>query len=412
MLTSFRRSLTRSLKHLGQSLNTIDTKLRVVGQVDLASLCYFRIVFGLFTILFFWQRYIWIGTVPQSFFEPPTFSLTALFSGFPPAVFFQIIDIATGLCTLSVMVGLATRASTVLLLLLVLVGNSFYFSLGFINHEILYLCVLITMCFQDWGALYSVDALLRKRTSIESTRIEEVALRKSPLNRENTEKSANLWLLVVFITFGFFTAGFGKAFSWVDFDLTTSGFLSWFYRGYFNLGRDQFLAPLVFKINVPLIWELLDLSAVVFELGFLLAVFSRKRWYGWLTLACFFHLMNCLLLNISFTANAVAYLAFVPWHQFAVLQQVSRKRLKRGLAALCAFGVMAFTVRLSFAESAGILSYLVEQMGGDRLWVTLGIWLGSLLIFLSSFGYFVKPQQASVEALARSKKREDAVVSR
>lgn len=411
MLISLRRSLNYLYQYLGKHLNTIDSKIRAAGQVDLASLCYFRIVFGLFSILFFWQRYDWIGTVPQTFFKPPVFSLTALFSAFPPAVFFQIIDIATGLCTLTVMVGLATRASTILLLLLVLVGNSFYFSLGFINHEILYLCVLITMCFQDWGALFSVDALLEGRS------LSRMSLSKEERERETAGRTTNLWLLVVFIVFGFFTAGFGKAFSWVDFDLTTSGFLSWFYRGYFNLGRDQFLAPLVFKINVPLIWELLDLSAVIFELGFLFAIFSRKSWYSWLAIACFFHLMNCLLLNISFIANAVAYLAFVPWSQFAILQ-ASRKRLKWGLAALSAFGAMAFTLRLSSMDNAGVAIYLVEQMGGDRLWTTVGIWLGSLLIFLSSFGYFMQARVAGAEALApgqkqaAGKKREDVVVSR
>ncbi len=378
-------------------LSNIEFRLKSVGRIDLASLCIFRVMFGLFTILFLWRRYAWVGTVPDAFFKPPIFSLAALFNAFPPAAFFQFIDIAVGLCTLALMLGFLTRVSTVLLLVLVLVGNSFYFSLGFINHEILYLCVLVAMCFQDWGAMFSVDALLGGRSQ--------------PVAAQTKPPTASLWLLIVLIVFGFLTAGYGKAFGWIDFDLKTSGFLAWFYSGYFNLGRDQLLAPLVLKLNMPLLWELIDVSAVVFELGFLVAMWTRRSWYAWLAIACFFHLANCLLLNISFTANAVAYLAFVPWSQLTIRQTLTQKT-PLSLTVLAAFGTFAFILRMSFPQSEGTALYLFESIGVDKLYVDCGIWAAMLLLFLLSVNKFVNLPYKAMQPLARPRKVAQVLINR
>ena len=361
----------------------------------MASLCIFRVVFGLFTILFLWRRYAWLGTVPDAFFKPPIFSLAALFNSFPPAAFFQFIDIAVGVCTLTLTLGCLTRVSTVLLLLLLLVGNSFCFSLGSINHEIFYLCVLLAMCFQDWGKMFSVDALLRGRTAIVET----------------TRPTTSLWLLIILIAFGFFTSGYGKALNWIDFDLTTSGFLAWFYSGYFTLGRNQLLAPLVLKIHAPLLWEVLDMSAVVFELGFLVAMWTRRSWYAWLTIACLFHVANCLLLNIAFTANAVAYLAFVPWSQFAILKRVTQKT-QLSLVILAAFGTFALILRMSFAQSEGFALYLFESIGIDQLFVNCSVLALLLLLFLLSFGKFVSLPDRLMQPLARREQVKTILMNR
>ena len=370
-------------------LSNVEFRLKSVGRIDVESLCIFRVMFGLFTILLFWRRYAWLGAVPDAFFKPPIFSLAALFNSFPPAAFCQFIDIAVGICTLTLTLGCLTRISTVLLLLLLLIGNSFYFSLGFINHEILYLCVLLVMCFQDWGRMFSVDALLQGRTA----------------TAETTRPMTSLWLLIILIAFGFFTSGYGKAFSWIDFDLTTSGFLAWFYDGYFTLGRNQLLAPLVLKIHAPLLWELLDISAVVFELGFLVAMWTRRSWYAWLTIACFFHLANCLLLNISFTANAVAYMAFVPWSQLSILKGATQKT-QLSLTILSAFGTFAFILRMAFAQSEGFALYLFGSIGIDQLFVNCGVLALLLLLFLLSFHKFVSLPSQTMQPLVRKRKVE------
>lgn len=351
----------------------IETQISRSTQTDIASLCYFRVVFCLFTILFGWRSYTWIGTVPDAFFNPPMFSVASLFDQFPPKIFFQAVDIAIGVFTFTLLFGFLTRLSTLSLLILMIIGNTFSFSLGKIDHNALYLCVLLAMCFQNWGTMFSIDSLLRSQREIGEK-----------------EKSVDLSFLGVLISFGFFTAGFGKSLSWVDFDLTTSGFLSWFYDGYFNQGRDQLLASAVLKINSPLLLEFIDISAVIFELGVLLAILSRTGWYSWLTTACLFHLVNCLLLNIAFNANAAVYLAFVPWAQLPICRYCFIKRAKCSLVVFAALGSFLITLWLSPARIPNAGFHVLSLLGiSNRLVVSCGIWVAILLIFLASFKAFV-----------------------
>ncbi|MEM9162207.1 MAG: hypothetical protein AAGC54_03965 [Cyanobacteria bacterium P01_F01_bin.4] len=358
---------------LSNTLSWIETQIRIATRVEARSLSFFRIVFGVFTMLFLWRRYVWLGAVPDAFFNPPLLSITSFFWRFPPAPFFQGIDLLVGICTVTLTIGLMTRASTLGLLVLLLLGNNFQFSLGKIDHTILYPCVLLVMCFQNWGAFFSVDAL-RQRLS-PSRQLDE---------------AANLSLLGLFIAFGFFTAGFGKALNWVDFDLSTNGFLSWLYRGYYNFGSDQLLAPLAIQVNLPILWELVDYSAVIFELGFCVAILGRRSWYLWLTIACLFHLMNCLLLNIPFNDNAIAYLAFIPWARLPVISKLSSQKLPWVLAGLGSFSIFALVLRISSEQVRGIAFYLSESIGFlDGLLLSCGIWVISLLIFLLNFNKYV-----------------------
>ena len=73
-------------------------------------------------------------------------------------------------------------------------------------------------------------------------------------------------LLALAITFGMFTAGFEKSTNWIDFDMSESGFLKWFYGGYLNNGRTHMLADWVPHMH-PLIIESFDYIAVIFELS-------------------------------------------------------------------------------------------------------------------------------------------------
>ena len=146
---------------IANSVVTAESKIKAATEIDLASLCCFRIVFCLFTIVFSWHRYAWVGTVPDAFFDPPLLSLASLFKSFPPPLFFQSLDVAIGLCTITLLLGLFTPLSTRLLLALLIVGSTFQYSLGKIDHgDALYFCTLFAMCFQDWGATFSVDTLL------------------------------------------------------------------------------------------------------------------------------------------------------------------------------------------------------------------------------------------------------------
>ena len=185
------------LTSINNYLDRIEARIKKATQIDLASLCCFRVVFGLFVMLFLWSKYAWLGAVPDAVFSPPMLSLAAAFREFPSPFFFRTVDFAVGVCTLTLTIGLFTRLSTVTLFVLLIVGNSFSFSLGKIDHSILYPCVSLTMSFQNWGAMFSIDAALQKRSAADGSGAEVV----------------NLSFLAILITFGFLTAGLGKALS-------------------------------------------------------------------------------------------------------------------------------------------------------------------------------------------------------
>lgn len=369
------------LRSIGKVIGTLEKRIELATRTDVRSLCFFRILFGLFSILLVWPSYSWIGYAPDAFLNPPVLSIASLFSSFPSPQFFLAIDIGIFITVITLAMGLFTRTSTVLLLVLMLAGKSFQYSFGKIDHDILYLCVLFVMAFQDWGRFLSVDSLLQRN--------------KRNFSVENAqETTTDLSLLGILVAFGFLTAGFGKALNWADFNLSTSGVLSWLYRGYFTQGQDKLLAPFAIQLESPWLWEIADLSGVVFELGFLVALFWRRTWHVWLTIACGFHLINCLLLNISFDRHAIVYLAFVPWISFAIVNGVCFKYPKVLLIALSGFCTFAAVIKASSNGEAGILSSMTNWVFSSpvKLEVSILLWLSLIFIFVVNLRHLLAEQ--------------------
>ena len=371
------------LRSIGKVIDTLEKQIKLTTRTDIRSLCFFRVLFGLFTILFVWPSYSWIGYVPQAFFNPPILSITSLFSSFPSLHFFLAIDVGIFITVIALTIGFFTQVSTVLLLVLMLLAKSFQYSFGKIDHDILYLCVLFVMAFKDWGRFLSVDSLLRRN--------------KRDFSVENVQSTpTDLALLGVLVAFGFLTAGFGKALNWVDFNLSTSGVLSWLYHGYFTEGKDKLLAPFAIQLESPWLWEIADLSGVVFELGFLVALFWRRTWYIWLTIACGFHLTNCLLLNISFDRHAIVYLAFVPWSYFAIINRICFRYPKALLVALSGFCAFAAVIKVASNSEAGILSSITNWAFGSpvKLQVSILLWLLLIFIFVVNLRHLLAKEQS------------------
>jgi hypothetical protein len=278
-------------------MNRVDAlvaKFRAATATDTRSLAIYRILFGCWMILFF-RSWAWIADAPPTFFIPPFLSLANLFHSFPPLVFFRTLDVLSLLFACMLTIGLKTRFSTIGLLLVKMAGSSFMFSFGKIDHLILIPCALFAMSFSEWGAHWSVDSLLRKT-------------RPQPPARET-----DLALLGVFIAFGFFTAGYGKALVWLDFNTDTGGFLAWLLVRYHTTGSTFLLASWAVHFPWPRMYEALDICGVVFELGFFWALMQRRRWQAWIAVWCGFHLLNTLVLNIPFLPYALVVMAFVPW---------------------------------------------------------------------------------------------------
>jgi hypothetical protein len=282
--------MTKYLIFIEQSLTVIWQRLEDTCSNDPRSLGLFRIFWGMYILLFIAPSTAFVGQVPQAFYNPPILSLAFLLPGFPPYWLMLAGDLARIWLLVLITIGVKTRYCTIIFCLLTFLSENFLYSFGKINHDGLVWAVALCLAFTNWGIPY---ALVPDR-------------RVNP----NTATRA-LATAGVLVAFGMFTAGFEKALHWINFDLSTGGFLGWFYGGYFVLDRKLLLAPLVFRVP-PQLFKVLDYAAVAFELSpffFLLA--GRSAWRAWLLIAIFFHLVNALLLNIAFYNNVLVYLPFV-----------------------------------------------------------------------------------------------------
>ena len=312
------------------------------------SLGVYRVVFCLAFLLLCYRPYSWLGEIPDAFFSPPQISFAALFVEFPPAKFFHGLDVLLLASLFLTMAGLFTRASTASLALCLLIGNSFQYSLGKIDHDIFVLCVLIVMIKNNWGQTLSIDRMLG-------------------IAREG---SSNIATLAFLLGFGFFTAGFGKAINWIDFDPCTGGFLNWLHRGILFQERTDLLAPAAMNLRPLWIWEFADIMAVVFELGCIATIAYRRWLHRWLLVACAFHLMNCLLLNIPFVIHAVCYLVFVPWSSI----MLDSGRIAK---TICVSGVTILFV------AGCVFCTLPAEATALKLCACIAAWIGTALCLVA-----------------------------
>jgi len=259
------------------------------SRIDERGLGALRIFSGLFLLTWLSPTVSWLGDAPPAFFDPPLLSLAFFAPGFPSAALDSLLTGITIVLTCMMTLGVYARVSTFALVLLGIAQRNFKYSFGTIDHDIMLWIFLGCMAFSGWG-----------RT---------LAVRRDRPSRFESPAHAGA-IAATALAFGFFSAGFDKALVWVDFDLTTSGFLSWFYPGYFVLARQHLLAPLVFSFPAWML-ESIDYGAVAFELsGFVWLLLGPTCWRAWLFTAGVFHLSNVLMLNIPFDLHLLAFLAF------------------------------------------------------------------------------------------------------
>jgi hypothetical protein len=338
---------------------------RVVRSTALRaeSLSAFRVVFSLF-LLVTHTPFNWIASAPRALFNPPVLSLANLFDGFPGRAFFVVLDAASLLSLACLAIGIRARTATIVYLLAAIVGQSFQYSFGKIDHPILLYALLGCMAFSGWGQHLAV--LPDKKAKSDST-------------------IRSLSLLSVLICFAMFTAGFEKALNWVDFDLNTNGFISWFRLGYYVYDRQFLLAHLV-NYFPPLLLELFDYAAVALELSPLFFLLhSRKGWRVWLLIVCAFHLVNTLLLNIAFIENTMVYLAFVDftglYHRLRAL--VSVPAIKRVVVG--GLGIVVAVKGVFVFSTVSPLAFVTfEQLKTFWLCTGLLIWAGAVTVLARS----------------------------
>lgn len=326
------------MSYIEEGLKSLYLRIRDSTSVDQQGFSLFRIFFGLFN-LFFPLYFGWIGDVPGSFYSPPIWSAANFFTNFPPGWVFITIDVIIITLLFFITVGIKTRISAFMVFFLLIFAQGFHYSLGKIDHGILFTLSFLALAFTNSGTEY---ALVKDRV----------------IHTKYT--GAALALFGIFISFGLFTAGFPKLISWVDFDLNTSGILDWYYKGYYTLERQRFLASYV--PYVPMFFmELGDYFAVALELsGFFFLIKSKRYWRYWLLSLSVFHLVNVLILNIAFLGHIVVYGVFLLPPVFA---RFIKGTVNGNLLSTIFIGAFGLTLFRLFERTLGEVTtgYLVNE---------------------------------------------------
>jgi hypothetical protein len=94
-------------------------------------------------------------------------------------------------------------------------------------------------------------------------------------------------------------------------DPTTDATYGHLARNYLFTGRETWAGGLALGIDSSWFWKPADWAAVALETGFLLAAIRRQWLCLWMALATLFHIGVLVLFAIPFSANVMAYGAFV-----------------------------------------------------------------------------------------------------
>lgn len=256
------------------------------------SLGFSRLLFASGILLLGLPRHLWIAKFSDSFFVPPI-GITLFFRGFPPASFFYALNFLLIWVTLCVLIGYKTRAASVTLAILFVVGNAWDYSFGKISHDILLVVVPAVMAFSDWGQTLSADAWQAGQ-------------------KRRTLRAWPVTLLALVVSLLMFTAAWPKLVTgWLDpHSQAVRGHLAF---NHFVIGRHTLLSGYVLGLNQPFAWEMLDIATVALEAGFLVACLSCRAMRVFCAGACFLHAGIFFLMNIFFWPNLVAYAMLVDW---------------------------------------------------------------------------------------------------
>lgn len=264
--------------------------------MDAKSLSMFRMIYCCYALVNIPSRaYRTLGQPAERFDPPP--GIASLLPSFPSYTLVLVLNLAVIASLFCLAIGFKTRTASLLVVALGLVLNAWHYSLGKIDHELMFYIAPLFLAFSGWGRHYSLDA---KRENQES------------LGKSDIQSARCIALFALACGLGFATAGLAKAYSgWLSPDQPAAlGHLAKYY--YFQ-ERHTVLAGYLMDHGSQFFWELNDWLTVLFEIGFLLAVIHRFAFQLFLVLAVIFHLGVWLLMSIDFTQNLIAYAVFVPW---------------------------------------------------------------------------------------------------
>lgn len=271
----------------GWRLNVVDS-YRDTGS-DLAV---FRVLYASYVFVHKVPTAGWISDAPVAFFRPPI-GLAAISVSFPPLWWVVSWNVMLVVSIVMLLFGYRTKVASIGVAVTLLVLNSWEYSIGKINHDILLVIAPAILAWSGWGNSLSLDA---HRNQI----------------RDERSAARMRALLALIVGYAMFTAGFSKAWTgWLDPEMKCT--YSHLVRNYYTTGRSTMITEIALTVGGGAYWKLADWATVALEVAFLPAVVNR-RWFCWVAaLASVFHVGVLLMFGISFAANIIVYGAFVTY---------------------------------------------------------------------------------------------------
>jgi hypothetical protein len=301
----------------------------------------------MYVLYFLWARgdngSEYLAELSDNFFSPPMGPFM-VFTGWPTWEVFLLIQLATTVTLIALLLGLQPILSSYLVSFFLIVEAGLRYSTGKIDHDIV-LLILPVLLAKNWGQLLAVFP--------------------------STSKPFNPRPVAWVIGFYYFSSGCIKLSSGY-LDLSQQAIAGWLEFYIVNYGFSGVLAtPILSLPNGAL--ELLDWAAVVFELSMLYLMLKPKLVKFGLILGLMFQLVVYLTFGIDFLKLILVYLALV-----AVKVPFAPRKISLvasiALATLAIFGAIPYQTAIAWLSSSypSALSFLFF------LTITLGF--GAVLV--------------------------------
>jgi hypothetical protein len=339
------------------------------GDLTFLALARFRILYGVAALLVL-PDFHWMSNYPGAWFNPPLGPMMLL-DGFPPEWFLRALELALAVSLVAVTLGWRTKVASFAVTAVSLVGYGFVYSLGKIDHGILFVLLPSLMALAGWGERLSFDSVRRHGPD------------RAPGDIGLLAAQWPVRLLALLSGLAFLTAAVPKVRGgWLDLD--TQAVQNIMLSEFYVHGKEAWLVDLFMAIPYPIFWEPLDYVTVLLEAGLVLCVLTWRSLRIGYAVAATFHLGVFLMLDIAFFHNLVVYAAFVQWDRVpapAWLMQLPRPSTRAHAPLVVGAGVVVFALvsglgnAAPWASPVGLLvggaagaAYLLWQLVEVRRW--------------------------------------------
>jgi hypothetical protein len=338
-------------------------KIHAAGRVGL-----YRVFFSLF--------YLWrLSNFHLTELDDVTlrYKQPLLFTWVPDPPSFGLLECALIVALALQLFGIFTRVATLAVLVLGVWFDICRMTLTGIGLAMFLIVfwVPVVMVFSDWGATYSVDNLLRRRTSQAVDPDDPSGHRFWPIRT-----------VLICLSALYFTAGVSKIKGyWLeDPDFIRNFLLSKGVGSHLQNGAP--LNPLVPWIAAqPFLTRSMQYGALIFETIFPLTVVSRAARSFFFRFIPMFHAMNTFLFGILVVEILGVYGAFVDWH--ALIRRALGRRLDSIVhrmvphASLIAWLLCAVAVLCGISWNTAVTPRSLFSLGGwlqsYRVWILVTV---------------------------------------